>query len=126
MAFVVCNLFHLLFLGVHLAHYVRRLDVCVRLVVNWTSRIEFESRLFHSGERLSVAAFVAERPEQYTRVVAIGAHHVSHTPANLLRPRLVRARNASCKSVSFKVVFAHNHDAVLVAKLVKITAVGIV
>lgn len=87
---------------------------------------QVRERLFHCRERFAVSAFVAERPEKNTSMVAIRQNHVAHTPAHLLRPSSVRTRHASCKSVSFEVVFAHNHNAVLVAKLVEMAAVGIV
>ena len=126
MATIVRNLFHLLFLCVHLAHNIGGFEICVRLIVNWTSIVKFESGFFHCRERFAVSAFVAERPEKNTSMVAIRQNHVAHTPAHLLRPSSARARHASCKSVSFEVVFAHDHDAVLVAKLVEMAAVGIV
>ena len=126
MATIVSDLFHLLFLCVHLAHNIGRFEICVRLIVNRTSIVKFESGFFHCRERFAVSAFVAERPEKNTSMVAIRQNHVAHTPAHLLRPSSVRTRHASCKSVSFEVVFAHNHNAVLVAKLVEMAAVGIV
>ena len=116
---VFAEFFHILLFGVHFAHDVSDSHVRVRFVVYWASRIKFSRNFLHLGKRLAVSALVAERPKEYAGVISIGSHHILHTPANLLYPTLVGMRYAAREPVRFQVVFAHNHNSVLVAKFVE-------
>ena len=125
MGSVLADFFHLRLHGIHLAEQIAGFQMGVRLIVEGPGAVNLLGSSLHIRERLAVAAFIAQGPEENTAVVLKGIDHIGHSIAALGTPLGIAGRNLLGQTVGLQVILAHNQNADLVAQFIEPAGIGI-